>query len=236
MYSNLELRVIAAISEDNVMQKIFNAGGNIHDENTKTFLRAVGKNDSPTDNPSWEPFRNGAKMYIFGRNYGGGLPGMYKRLMAKVPDLEITFDQFKAIDKAYFDEHPQYQKWYDQTVEEIQANKKLTNIFGRVRIFLGEDSSIVREGLNFPIQSAAGDLMSKTIIGVYNDHELQELGGKLIGTVHDSLMIECPESSATMIMNIMEKHATKPVNIHGRDYIFKVDFEVGTSWGNLKGV
>jgi uracil-DNA glycosylase family 4 len=242
-YSNLELRVLAAVAQDDVMQRVFDQGGNVHDENTKVFLKAVGKSTSPEGNLDWDTFRAGAKTYIFGRNYGGGLPGMYKRLMVKVPDLILSFEQLKQIDDAYFDAHPKYKEWYDGTVAELEdqiknnnTQPRLINVFGRTRIFLGKDDAIVREGLNFPIQSAAGDLMIKTIIAVHKELREKELPAKLIGTVHDSLMVECKEEVQNQVMEIMERHATAPVEIHGTMYSFKVDFEVGTYWGSLSKV
>lgn len=229
-YINLELIMLAAISDDDVMQVMIDKGLNIHDENNKTLFGVT------KDNPLWDIFRDAVKMYIFGRNYGGSLQGMYDRICMKIPDFPLTFAEFVKADEKYFKAHPKYKVWKENTEEEISSTRRLVNCFGRHRLFLGDAKAIIREGLNFPIQSAAGDLMSMSIIAVYNEFIEKKLKAKLICTVHDSLMVECPKKEAKQAMNIMHKHMTKEQVINGKPYQFKVDFEIGQDWGNLKEI
>lgn len=145
-YSNLELRILAEVSDDKVAKKAFAEGKNIHDENTKAMFGL-----SPED-PMWDAARRACKTYIFGRNYGGGLKGIHGRVTKAVPELNLTYSHFCERDKAYRSAHPSYEKWYNETVKQVQSERCLTNAFGRKRYFLGRPNEIIREGLNFPIQ------------------------------------------------------------------------------------
>ena len=227
-FSGLELAVIAYASNDEVLIKMLENNLNIHDENTKRMF------NFDKSHPKWEDYRSVMKTYIFGRNYGGTLKGMYKRMLTKNPDITMPYKTFVEMDKNYFDAHPAYKAWYHNTIKTLQETRCLSNGFGRKRYFLGTDSAIVREGLNFPIQSTAGDLMSLSLIGVYKELKQKKLKAMLIGSVHDSMMIEAPKAEVKEVISVMKKHMTKKHKIFNREVSFKVDFETGPSWGELK--
>jgi len=145
-YSNLELRVLAVESDDDVLKKIFKEGRNVHTENCK---RMFGIDES---NALWGAARRACKTYIFGRNYGGGLKGIFERVVKAVPELQLTYARFAEIDRAYRRDHPRYTKWVNRITEQVRATRKLKNGIGRVRYFLGTPDQIVRAGLNFPVQ------------------------------------------------------------------------------------
>lgn len=226
-YSNLELRVLAEISEDEVLRKVFKVGLNVHTENCKQMFGI------DEDHPKWKAARRACKTYIFGRNYGGGLKGIHARVMKAVPELNLTYNHFVEIDEAYRAAHPAYDKWYNQTVKTVQSRQWLSNAFGRVRYFLGRPEEIVREGLNFPIQSTASDIINTAMIGIHALIIDGSLKAKLVGQVHDSLLFEVPKGSykkqATIIKGVMQQ----PVSINGRRVSFPVDAEVGRNWAEM---
>jgi DNA polymerase I-like protein with 3'-5' exonuclease and polymerase domains len=226
-YSGLELAIIAYASNDTIILDMLAAGLNVHDENTKYFF---GLKES---DPKWKSYRSCMKQYIFGRNYGGSLPGMYKRVLTKDPSITVTF---VTLDTAYFKKHTAYKKWYNTTKKLVETKRVLSNGFGRKRYFLGTNSQILREGLNFPIQSTAGDLMSLALIDVHRELRKQKYKTKLIGTVHDSMMLEVPKKELDTVLQLTKKHMTMPREVFGKERSFKVDFEVGPSWGELKKV
>jgi len=237
-YANLELYILALVSDDDVLIKAFEdyfagRGDKPHEVNCK-MLFGIDKEDE-----RWETYYNLTKRYIFGRNYGGTLRGIYEKLMQELPEMPITFSQFKAIDQRYRDQHPKYTEWYDKTVETIKKQRWLRNPFGRIRYFLGSEYEIVREGLNFPIQSTAADLMNLALIGIKNELDAQRAAGKwknvrLCATVHDSVIMEGPQKLVKpvtkMVLDVMEK----PVDIEGKKASFKAEAEVGDDWKNLK--
>ena len=145
-YSNLELRVTAHVTGDKPLINIFDSGLKVHKENQKVMFGL------PEDHELYKEAYRACKTYIFGRGYGGGLRGIYTRLVKAVPELNLTFEKFCKVDAAYKNAHPTIIKWEDKTRETVRETRCLTNAFGRKRYFLGSGAEIEREGLNFPIQ------------------------------------------------------------------------------------
>ena len=226
-YSNLELRVLAYISNDDVLINAFERGENIHDINTRDLFGITPKH------PNWKIIRRAAKIYIFGRNYGGGLWGIYKRVMQEVPELNLTFNKFKEVDARYRSLHPRYTAWYRKIVDEVVKTKQLRNAFGRIRIFLGLEEEVIREGLNFGIQSTAADIINQATILIYRD---LPTGVKLIGQVHDALLFEVKDSAVKGFVKLIKKHMEKKFKIGEYTVQFPVDIEIGASWGTLKKI
>lgn len=226
-YSNLEIRILAIISDDEVLKDIFRRGLNVHTENCKTMFE-IGEEDA-----IWSAARKACKTYIFGRNYGGGLRGIFERVAKQVPELNLTYRRFCEVDRAYRRAHPKYTKWVRAVTERVKATRKLTSCFGRVRHFLGTPDQIVREGLNFPIQSAAADLMNGTLIKTY-EYLKDNPNANLIGSVHDSLLLEVQAYSLKSVIRDVKAIAERELTIGGEKYFFPVDVEVGKSWGSLK--
>jgi uracil-DNA glycosylase family 4 len=229
-YSNLELRVLAHISGDEVLKDIFRRGLNVHTENCKAMFGI------DEQHPLWKSARRACKTYIFGRNYGGGLKGIHSRVVKAVPELNLTYAHFCEIDKAYRAAHPAYERWYNETVKTVQQRRWLKNAFGRVRYFLGTPYNIVKEGLNFPIQSTAADIINTAMIDLHRRWEIGEIQAKMIGQVHDSLLFELPKSSYRSELRCIKKVMEQPVQIAGEYVSFPVDVEVGESWGELKEI
>jgi len=223
-YSNLELRVLAEISDDEPLRAVFAEGKNVHDENTKALF---GLDET---SEKWKSARKASKTYVFGRNYGGGLRGIFERVSMAVPDLGLTFSRFVEADRRYREAHPAYAKWAEDTVARVRSTRTLHNAFGRVRFFLGRSDEIERTGLNFPIQSTAADILNFALIRL-----LPALppGAKLCATVHDSVIVECDEGQVKEVVGILRQAMEAPVEIGGRSVSFPVDIEVGPSWGDL---
>ncbi len=238
-YANLELYILALVSEDDVLleafDKYFNHGGDKpHAANCK-MLFGIDK-----DAPEWDTYYNLTKRYIFGRNYGGSLRGIYQKLMQELPEMPITFAQFTAIDDKYRAQHPKYKEWYDKTVEQVKRQRWLRNPFGRIRYFLGTEQEIVREGLNFPIQSTASDLMNLSLIGIKEALDQKRKRSKLwrdvkfCATVHDSVIFEAPNKLVGDVTKLALDIMEAPVKIGEVTASFKADPEVGSDWKNLQ--
>lgn len=234
-FSNLELRVLAAVSRDRVLQAIFDRNLNVHTENCKLLF---GIDEL---HPDWDAARRACKVYIFGRNYGGTVEGVYKKVINDVPELGLTLKRFTAIDAEYRQAHPAYTKWYNETVHEVRVHRALRNAFGRKRIFLGGDNEIVREGLNFPIQSTAADIMNAGLIGLHQDLQAKRLDDdpawcrvKLVGTVHDSIMLEVPNELRDETVGLIKTNLERKHIINDEEWTFPVDIEIGSGWGALQ--
>jgi DNA polymerase-1 len=234
-YSNLELRVIAYESGDTVLQKMFEEGKNIHDENTIALFGAIfpGLDSS---HPLWKSLRKAAKIYIFGRNYGGTLQVIYQKVMNEAPECHLTFAQFRKADALYREQHPAYDVWCEKQKEIGVTQRRVVNAFGRVRILLGEDKDIEKESLNSPIQGTAADIVNTAMISFWKEKEELKLDAKIVAQVHDQLLIECPIREKQQVMKLLKKHMEQPFNLWGKKVIFPVEMKVGKDWGNLKVV
>lgn len=224
-YSNLELRVLAEISDDEVLRDIFSRGINVHDANTHALFALEPEDEL------WEAARRAAKTYIFGRNYGGGVPGIYKRVSKQVPELRLSLADFKEADARYRAKHPAYDRWKDELVAQVTRTRTLTNAFGRRRVFLGDYKEIIREGLNFPIQSTAADILNIALCSIYNNLPPYT---RIALTVHDSIVLEAETARTNDAIDFLRSHMESTYTIAGNQVQFPVDIKTGTRLGSLK--
>jgi DNA polymerase-1 len=237
-YSNLELRVLAAISEETYLLNAFKSGLNIHDVNCKLLFGIDEKH------PKWDMFRKAAKTFAFGRGYGGGLDGIYRRILAAIPGFDLSYSAFVEADRRYFSNLPMYAKWRDRLQNCVVGKRDecddvgyrwVKNAFGRKRFLLGSLDEISREVLNSPIQGTAGDIANKTLCDVaecFSKHK--ELNAHCLVVVHDSLLVECPKEKLNEVVAIMKKKMECTFAIKGKKVIFPVDIEYGENWGKLE--
>ena len=221
-FSNLELRVMAYEFDDKPLQQMFKEGKNIHDENTKVMF---GIDKSHKD---WKTIRRAAKVFVFGRSYGGGIRGIYERVSADVPELSFTMAQFRIADKKYFDAHPGLDVGFKKAAQTARDTRLCTTATGRKRFFLGTPEEIEREGINTPIQGAAGDIANESLIDAYGEC-LKHEDWKLVSMVHDSIVIECPISDIMECDLTLKAVMEKPRHLWNQDVVFPADIEVSTT-------
>jgi len=227
-FSNLELRVMAYEFEDIPLQKMFEQGKNIHDENTKVMFGIDEKH------PSWKTIRRAAKVFVFGRSYGGGIRGIYERVSADVPELNFTMAQFRTADRKYFEAHPGLDRGFKKAASTARDTRTCVTATGRKRFFLGTNEEIEREGINTPIQGTAGDIENESLIELYDECK-KHVNWRLVATVHDSNVIECPIADIDLCAKTLKRIMEKPRHLWNRDVIFPADIEVSlTSWGEMK--
>jgi DNA polymerase I len=226
-FKSLELVVMAYEFNDEALIEVIRSGKSPHDLNTKDMFGIV------KGSPNWSKLRPVAKKGVFGRSYGGGTRGIYERLCAEEPDLIITYAEYCAADKRYFDAHPALVAGFAEAAKTARETRCCTTATGRKRFFLGTSDEVEREGINTKIQSVAGDVENETLIDLYP--KCRERSWKLIVSVHDSNLIECPiadiDACATMLKSTMEK----PRQLWGKSISFPADIEVSTkSWGEME--
>ena len=212
---------------DTVLERMFAEGKNIHTENTKVMFGITEKH------PDWSHIRKAAKIAVFGRSYGGGVRGIFERVSAKVPEFNFTMAMFKTADRKYFEAHPALALGFEQASQKARNTRVCTTATGRKRFFLGMPDEVEREGINTPIQGAAGDIENESLIDLYEECQNHE-DWKLVATVHDSNVIECPIAEIDLCASVMKSIMEKPRHLWGREIVFPVDVSVSTkSWGEL---
>ena len=162
---------------------------------------------------------------------------MYKRLVLQIPEITsvLSYEEFCRIDKAYRREYVEYELWKRAVLAELQSRNppELRNACGRVRVFLGTPDEFEREGLNFPIQSTAADVINMALVRMWK--WLKRRKDVLpVAQVHDSGVFEVREEAAKELVEKAKRMLEAPVTVNGKKWSFPVDVGVGESWGELE--
>ncbi len=220
-YAQFELRLAAALSNDQNLIDDFNSGLDIH---TKTASDAF---HVPFDAVTKQQ-RRAAKVINFGVLYGMSAKGLADAAGMTVAEAKDFIDK-------YFELRAPIRQYLDNTLKFGRDNGYVETFFGRRRPcpdlnapnFLVR-SSAERAAANMPIQGTEADLMKKAMLAV--DKALPR-DARMILQVHDSIIIECPDSQAAevakILQNCMESVAPEfPIKL-------AVDVTTGTDWGSL---
>jgi DNA polymerase-1 len=201
-YSQIELRILAHLAEDEGLMAAFASGADIH---TATSARVFGLPEDQVDPAT----RSRAKAINYGLAYGMNAWGLASR-------LEITTDEAQEFIDAYFASFPQIREYLDRQVAKATAEGFTETLLGRRRYIpeLQAANPRVRDmgrrmALNAPIQGSAADVFKLGMIGV--DRALREatdLGCGMLLTVHDELVFEVGadhvEEAAALVRGEME--------------------------------
>ena len=222
-YSNLEVRVLAYETGDEALIDAVEHR-NVHDENTKHLFGISN------DDPLWKAARDAAKVFQFGSlSYGGGDHEVHQQILLKAPGLNLTFSRFVEAKARWMASHPAYAAWKARVSEEALKTRRVTNAFGRVRILGGPQRDIVKEALNFPIQSAAASTINRAMVRIAANVS----PGRLLIQVHDSLLFDVPEASIPATVQLVKVEMERPVDFRGKMVSFPIEVETGPNWGQM---
>ncbi len=224
-YSQIELRVMAAVSGDENMQAAFINGEDIH---TSTAAKVF---DMPEDFVTPE-MRRTAKAVNFGIIYGIGAFSLSK-------DIGVSVAKAKDYINDYFSHYPGIKKFLDKTVEDGMNCGYVTTVFGRRRYIpeLTASNKTLqafgkRAAMNAPIQGAAADIIKIAMVKVYQRLKAERLDARLILQVHDELIIEASQKDKERAKEILGEEMTNAVKL---DVPLTADVNEGVSWYDAKG-
>lgn len=225
---NLEVYLLAYETLDPDLLRVTSEGANIHDINTKALF---GVDET---HPKWKMYRAAAKVFQFGRlNYGGSDYGVYKKVMLKVPDMELTGREFAEASARWMALHPAYVAWKEELAAEVSTQRRTRTAFGRLRIFLGNDEGVVREALSTKIQGAGASVVNRSMRRIYEVVKQRGLRAKFVCQVHDQLVMECPDCEVEEVRAIMVEVMQQPFKYKGFTRTVLVDPSVGKTFGEL---
>jgi DNA polymerase I-like protein with 3'-5' exonuclease and polymerase domains len=228
-FEGAEIALLGYESGDDVLIDIYESGKNIHDENTKILF---GIDDTDT---TWPEARKAAKVFQFGGlSYGGGDREIYKKVLMAAPKLPLTFDKFVTAKHNWMDAHPRYVAWKDDVVERVSRDRKLYNAFGRMRIFLGSPRDIIKEGMNFMIQSAGACLINRAMVRIYDRIRAEGLATRIIMQVYDEIVLEAPDEQIEASKAILVEEMQRPFQMRGRTCVIRAEAGVGKTYGDAK--
>ena len=220
-YSQIELRVLAHLSGDENLKKIFQEGRDIH---TQTAAWMFGLDGGEVDVYQ----RRAAKTINFGVLYG-----MSAHRLSR--ELGIGYGEAQAFIDRYFESYPGVRRFMEETLETARQRGYVETLFGRRRYVaeLNSRARNVREAaeraaFNMPIQGTAADLIKLAMVKL--ESELPA-GAALLLQVHDELIVEAPEESAEETAGIVREVME---NVWKLSVPLRVDVGIGRNWLEAK--
>lgn len=219
-YSQIEIRVLAHMSEDENLIQDFCEGKDIH---TRTAMKIFGISESQVT----KEMRRQAKTINFGILYGMGSYSLSKELKVSQKEAEIFI-------KKYFENYEKVKRFRENLIDFAKKNKFVRTLFGRKRYLYEIDSpdhlvrnNAERIALNTPIQGTAADIVKLAMISVYDTLQKSNINFKMLLQVHDEILLEVAEKDIENAKEIVKDKMTKVVD-------FKVPLEVkvgvGKNW------
>ncbi|MBK1809066.1 DNA polymerase I [Clostridium sp. YIM B02505] len=223
-YSQIELRVLAHIANDENMIDAFKHDIDIH---TKTASEVF---KTPLDEVT-KLMRSRAKAVNFGIVYGIGDFSLSQ-------DLHITKKEAKEYMDIYFERYPKIREFMDNIIKEAGKDGYVTTILNRRRFIpeITASNKIVKSlgerlAMNAPIQGSAADIIKVAMVSVYNTLKEKKMKSKLILQVHDELIINVVPEELEQIKTIIKQEMESAVSLN---VPLEVDINIGESWYDAK--
>lgn len=196
-YSQVELRILAHYSEDDILIKAFMEDEDIH---TRTACEVF----QVTPEALSAELRRQAKAINFGIIYGMSAFGLSKQ-------LEISRKMAQTFIDQYFARYSGVKRFLDQTIAEARHTQQTSTLLGRIRILKDINSSnhIIRQAaertaINTPIQGSAADLIKLAMIQVNQALREKKLKSAMLLTVHDELVFEVPPDELKVVTRLVK--------------------------------
>lgn len=219
-YSQIELRILAHLSQDEDMISAFKSGQDIH---TRTASEIFAVNYEDVD----ENLRRKAKAINFGIIYGMTEFGLKSR-------LSITEEEAREYIRLYFARYPKVKRYINFLIETAYKTGMATTMFGRKRYIkelastnanfrsLGE-----RLAVNTPIQGSAADIMKLATVVLFNEICRQKLDCNIILHVHDEIVLEFRKKDTDIVKNLVINSLENCVELVTK---LKVDVKIAENW------
>ena len=192
-YSQIELRILAHVTEEPVLLDAFRKGEDIH-RRTAAQIHGVALDAVQHD------MRRIAKIINFGVLYGMSAHRLTR-------ELGISYEDAGTFIKTYFERYPRVQAYIEETLQFARQHGYVETLLGRRRLIPDINSGnrnareyAERTAYNMPIQGASADIMKLAMIAL--SPKLSALGAKLLLQVHDELVIETPEDRADEVADL----------------------------------
>ncbi|MGL4520059.1 MAG: DNA polymerase I [Phocaeicola sp.] len=219
-YSQIELRIMAHLSEDAAMIEAFNSGDDIHAATAAKIYKI------PLEEVTREQ-RSKAKTANFGIIYGISVFGLADRM--NVPRSEA-----KELIEGYFETYPRIKSYMDESIERAREKGYIETLFGRKRYLpdIHSRNSVVRgyaerNAINAPIQGSAADIIKVAMVRIVNRFEAEQLQSKMVLQVHDELNFSVFPAEKEKVQQIVieEMQSAYPMRVP-----LKADYDWGMNW------
>jgi len=224
-YSQIELRIVAHMAEDEAMLAAFKAGEDIH-VTTSAAIYSV-ENEAVT-----KEMRRHAKAINFGLIYGMSAFGLTR-------STDLTLAEAEEFVKTYFKKFPGVKKYLDETRKLAAQQGYVETLLGRRRYFPALQSKInvqtknreEREAINAPIQGTAADIMKIAMLKIPSAIRDAGLNAKMLLQVHDELVLECPKDEVLKTAHLVQETMA---NAYTMSIPLSTEARAGKSWGEMQ--
>ncbi|KAA6332109.1 DNA polymerase I, partial [termite gut metagenome] len=217
-YSQIELRIMAHLSEDKNMIDAFLSGYDIHAA-TAAKIYKIDVNDVNSD------MRRKAKTANFGIIYGISVFGLADR-------MNVERQEAKNLIEGYFETYPEIKEYMNKAIKVARELGYVATIFHRKRYLpdINSQNSVVRgyaerNAINAPVQGSAADIIKVAMIRIYERFRVENIRAKMILQVHDELNFSVPVAEKEIVEKIVIEEME-------RAYEMKVPLKVDCGWGN----
>jgi len=229
-YSQVELRILAHLSQDKNLMQAFHDDQDIH-ETTARLIFGQHPSTGRKEDPISYSMRDTAKRINFGIIYGMSAFGLSK-------DLSIPQEEAQEFIDQYFLRYPGVKNFMESEIQKAQQQGFVVTLLNRRR-YLPEIQSKTpglkqfaeRQAINTPIQGSAADLMKLVMINIQNEIEKRSLHSKMIITVHDELVFDVPEKEKDLMAELICRHMEHSLKL---SVPIKATIKIGKNWLDMK--
>lgn len=224
-YSQIELRILAHLSDDSALIEAFMKGVDIHSATAANVFGVFPETVTPE-------MRRQAKVINFGILYGMSAFGVSR-------ELDIPQKQAQSYIDEYFDKYRGVKSFLDGVLENARRNGFVTTLLNRRRYLpeINSDNATVRQfaertAINTPIQGTAADLIKVAMINISNCLAEKHLSSCMIMQVHDELVFEVPDAEKEEIIPLIRREMEQVIRLK---VPLKVDIASGRNWEEAHG-
>jgi len=224
-YSQIELRIVAHMAQDEGMLAAFRAGEDIH----ATTAGAIYGVDPEVVT---KEMRRHAKAINFGLIYGMSAFGLTR-------STDLTLSEADRFVKAYFEKFPGIKGYLDGIKKQAASQGYVETLLGRRRYFPALQSRTnpqiknreEREAINAPIQGTAADIMKIAMLKIPPALKKAKLKAKMLLQVHDEIVLECPKSELEKTAKVVKETMA---NAHPLSIPLSTEARYGVNWGEME--
>ncbi|MDD5654699.1 MAG: DNA polymerase, partial [Candidatus Omnitrophica bacterium] len=225
-YSQIELRILAHLCEDENLLAAFKKGEDIH-RFTASLIYGCSEDDVSSQ------MRETAKRINFGIVYGLSGYGLAR-------DLKISIEEANTFIEAYFLRYPGVKTYIEKQIERARGEGYVMTILDRRRYLpeiknknMGIRQFAERQAVNTPIQGSAADLIKMAMIGIHRQIRKMSLKSRLILQVHDELVFEVPQEESEAMVSLVRENMEKVIELK---VPVKAVIKRGSNWLEMEEV
>ena len=222
-YSQIELRILAHLSQDATLIDTFRRGEDVHDRTSREIFGALSA--VPADEQ-----RRISKMVNYALLYG-------KTAFTLAKDIGVSRREAQTFIDAYFARYPAVRQFIDDTIARARETGTVRTLLGRLRRLpdLRSRNAPVRmeaerQAMNTPVQGSAADLIKKAMIDLHRELRGRGMKSRLILQIHDELLLEVPEAESKPAVHLVKSVMEGALAL---DVPLVADARVGRNWAEV---